>query len=646
MTDFLQYQRQVPHVLGDTSVANNGQISLLNGLVDAAKRSEKEEIERDNAVNKLRYQNLAIESSARAYSQSPNDLDGYKKFYRKQLEGYPIPIARRHEYEAVALNAESRYYSPIILNRETTTRAEENNELLTLADNLCNDGLFVLGGGVPHPDGNYAGDRLAEALEVLGAQDGNGTPLLPADAIAGRVDKYGLRTLTTLAIVDVEATDDPIAAMADYVNGKDYVAKLNTSRGPIVLPSSSLSDGAQEQLRENIKSAIVGNLANKNARENFAIGHHLMEYPATYRGTSSQHHGLDQWASMQLASQPLTAENERFHIDNMIQFARQFSHIPEPYVEVLSANINGKGNPLVALSSAKLLNLAMERGGAAIGKQFDDVTLLKSQMLVDLIWNGNVDPQRALDSINSTFHDPRSRDYTVNLNEKLKSMATKHDREQFYGTAVDEKTYGIDGVAMYEELVRDLFLTNGGDGKSARKVAQARIDGIYSFPSHGYFQKTGWIFKTGGRKLKYQPEAYYGDGIGKKIDEEMQNSVIPMIRNELGYADISEKNYFLVANSLTADAFHAPSKTKQPMWEVWYVNEFGNRIRVTRANGDVLVYSTDPLPPQENKALKKMAENHGEKVRVLHDNMTLSDEERESRELKRAYYDALLPQDF
>jgi hypothetical protein len=70
----------------------------------------------------------------------------------------------------------------------------------------------------------------------------------------------------------------------------------------------------------------------------------------------------------------------------------------------------------------------------------------------------------------------------------------------------------------------------------------------------------------------------------------------------------------LVANSLTADAFRTPSKTRQPAWEIWYVNEFGNRIRVTRENGDALVYSTDPLPPQKNKALKKRAGNHAKKV--------------------------------
>jgi hypothetical protein len=44
----------------------------------------------------------------------------------------------------------------------------------------------------------------------------------------------------------------------------------------------------------------------------------------------------------------------------------------------------------------------------------------------------------------------------------------------------------------------------------------------------------------------------------------MQNSVIPMIREKFGYADILEKNYFLVANSLTANVFHAPLKIKTP----------------------------------------------------------------------------------
>jgi hypothetical protein len=158
-------------------------------------------------------------------------------------------------------------------------------------------------------------------------------------------------------------------------------------------------------------------------------------------------------------------------------------------VELLSTNINARGNPLLALSSSKLLNLALERGGGKISKQFDDGTLLKSQMLTDLVWNGDVDPKVALDTVNSIFHDARSRDHAINLNAKLRGSMGKQDRLNLFGTDVDERTYGVDGVGMYEDLVRDFFITNGGDGKSARKVAKARLDATYSYPRHGYYRQ-------------------------------------------------------------------------------------------------------------------------------------------------------------
>jgi len=36
------------------------------------------------------------------------------------------------------------------------------------------------------------------------------------------------------------------------------------------------------------------------------------------------------------------------------------------------------------------------------------------------VWEGGLDPQKALDAVNSIFNDLRSRDYSINLNKKLR----------------------------------------------------------------------------------------------------------------------------------------------------------------------------------------------------------------------------------
>jgi hypothetical protein len=271
-----------------------------------------------------------------------------------------------------------------------------------------------------------------------------------------------------------------------------------------------------------------------------------------------------------------------------------------------------------------LLDVAIESGGGKISKQFDDGTLLRANMLHDLVWTGGMEPKQAVDAVNSIFNNPRSRDYTVSLNNKLKKLTGARERAGLYGNDVSVEEYGPDGVSMYETLVRDYYLTTGGDSKSARKVAKARIDGIYSYPKYGAYRRRGWIFKSGGRKLKYQPGAYYGEDVEERIDRDMVANVIPRVRDEMGYSDISGENYFFVANLLTVDAFTGGKG--EPIWELWYRNEHGSSVQVTDRAGNIATYrvgdlAADPGKNADSGALRKQAERYNWAVEQLRKGM-------------------------
>jgi hypothetical protein len=145
---------------------------------------------------------------------------------------------------------------------------------------------------------------------------------------------------------------------------------------------------------------VLNTINHRKAAEEFARGSKLVGMPANWRGTVEQRHALERWAHVQMESQTLTADNERMHIDNKVMFARKFSHIPEVYVNVISANIN-EGNMDVAVSAAKLLEVAVECGGGNESKQFDDATLLRGKMLHDMVWQGVMAPKQAFDAVNS-----------------------------------------------------------------------------------------------------------------------------------------------------------------------------------------------------------------------------------------------------
>jgi hypothetical protein len=631
MSDFPMYHRRVEPALDDSDAPISARLSLLGTIGRRAGELAAREEAQESSLNKIRYQNMAMEASARAYSQHPDDMDAYKHAYREALEGYPIPLNKRAEYEAILLNSEARFYSPILSNGKQALARDGREELLALADNLFEDGTFVLGGAVGPAapmDDNYVGDRYLESLDALTATGEDGSTVVPGDEIVRRAEEYELEALSALADRDISSMADPLASTAQYISGeKEYGAEINSSSGAILLNSGELSAPGREQLRRNIGESVVKHLNKRASMDRFAVGQGLVRMPASWRGTAEHRRAMDEWARVQMDAQPIGADNEHLHIDNMVMFARKFSYIPEPYVEVLTANINS-GSWALALSASRLLNMAMDAGGGRIAKQFDDGTLLKGQLLGELVWHGNMDPQAAMESVRAIFNNPRSRDYTIDLNNKLKALKNGRDRTAIYGNDVAADEYGLDGVAMYESLVRDYYLTNGGDGVSARKVARARVAALYSYPQYGAYRQHGWLWKSGGRKLKYQPGAYYGTDVEKYIDGDIGANVLPHVRDNMGYPDVAQDNYFLVANMLTAEAFNNSRLT--PAWELWYVNKNGTCVQVTDERGNIVTYRLGDgvVPAANNHALEGQALRHSRAVADLHEEMKMPDEER------------------
>jgi hypothetical protein len=102
----------------------------------------------------------------------------------------------------------------------------------------------------------------------------------------------------------------------------------------------------------------------------------------------------------------------------------------------------------------------------------------------------------------------------------------------------------------------------------------------------------GWF---GKRKVKYPPEAYYPSSVVRTvIAPHLRDVVIPSIRDNMGYPDLSNDNYVLVANDSTARAFYNKGEdAPPPAWEIWYVTPHGGTIPVFDGNGEVVTYSMD-----------------------------------------------------
>jgi hypothetical protein len=117
---------------------------LIGVIVERFGALAKRKEEQERTIDRIRYQNLALASSALAYREHPTDLEEYKAAYRDKLSGYGVPLVERTTYEGILLNSEARFYSPMLLNRAGKNNEWEREQLLALADDLFEDGTIVL----------------------------------------------------------------------------------------------------------------------------------------------------------------------------------------------------------------------------------------------------------------------------------------------------------------------------------------------------------------------------------------------------------------------------------------------------------------------------------------------------------------------
>jgi hypothetical protein len=207
-----------------------------------------------------------------------------------------------------------------------------------------------------------------------------------------------------------------------------------------------------------------------------------------------------------------------------------------------------------------------------------------------------MDPGEALQHVNGLQTDPKRWEYAKSKHDELlrdsKSVSARKDT---YGTAVTREKYGESGVVEYEKLVRSFLITNGYNISNAQQVAKKCLDSVYGTTNFGYYGKgKGWRWWK-KMKVKYPPEAYYPSSTVRHVMvPHLRNVVIPYLRDKMGYRDLNNDNYVLMANGETVRAFYnrgadAPS----PAWEIWYVTPHGDVMPVFDGDGDVVTYSID-----------------------------------------------------
>jgi hypothetical protein len=175
--------------------------------------------------------------------------------------------------------------------------------------------------------------------------------------------------------------------------------------------------------------------------------------------------------------------------------------------------------------------------------------------------------------------------------ELIQESKTEHGRKDFYATAVTVEKYGNRGVDEYDRMFRSFYLTNGGNIPNAQKVAKQCLDAVYGTTRLGYYGNKLW----GRRKVKYPPEAYYPSTVVRDcIIPNLRNVVIPSLRKMMGYHDLTDSNYILVAKDATVRAFYdRGADSPSPSWELWYVPASGGHLPVFDDNGNVVTSSLD-----------------------------------------------------
>jgi hypothetical protein len=358
-----------------------GSFVALDATAKAIKTFTKRGDAMDESIHRSRYQNLVLKNAARAYKEHPTNIDGYRNAFQESLKDYPIPAAHRHEYAAILLNGEARYFHPIMAGKVDSTRDGENDALLALADSYFRDGVSTMAGNLPPAAGSelgseIAGDGYLSAMDLAATAAENGDP-----RGVERVNDYTMGVLDANVGREMEGMDDPIAGVEQYVSGeKDVATTVPTSVGTVEVTSSSLPEEHRAQLRDNIYEGARKVVRTRSDREHLASGIGLVNFPATYRGTSDDRRSLDMVGDVQLALHPLSPETAHTHLRNMQTFAKKFKYVPDGYVREISARVNGVKDGYGAGVWSHILHSAIENGGESVATQFAKDTLLRAYL--------------------------------------------------------------------------------------------------------------------------------------------------------------------------------------------------------------------------------------------------------------------------
>ncbi|MDR2779092.1 MAG: hypothetical protein LBB16_02280, partial [Puniceicoccales bacterium] len=283
----------------------------------------------------------------------------------------------------------------------TAAREEENDVLLALADSYFRDGIGTMEGNLPPAAGGdlgyeISGDGYVNAVDLAASAAGNGDP-----RGMERVNDYTMGVLDAHVGREMGTMDDPTAGVEQYVSGKrDISTSVPTSWGTVEVTSASLPEEYRAQLRDNIYEGARKLVRTRSEKKHLLSGIGLMNFPATYRGTSDDKRALDVFGNVQLAMHPLSPDNINTHLRNMQTFAKKFKYVPDGYVGEISVRVNGMKDGYGAAVWSDILHTAMENGGEGIASQFSKDTLIRAYLIHDLTYEEGMDPGEALKHVN------------------------------------------------------------------------------------------------------------------------------------------------------------------------------------------------------------------------------------------------------
>ncbi|MDR3117597.1 MAG: hypothetical protein LBT98_03435 [Puniceicoccales bacterium] len=591
------YQRHLdPSPASDLSA---GSLTLAKGFGDIAQSLNEIRVvqqENENLLRRSEFQNFARREALAAYEENPVDLDAYRASFRKRLESYQVSLGDAVAYGTIVNNTEGQFYSTILSGKDRALRESLKYNALDTAEGFIKTGIRIGDGTIQSPDPALEiYENLTNATGMLMSTAADGSQLFTPEEIANATDSWTLQILQGRQAVDLNGNIslEALARVADP--NFDYTVTVPNPVGePLTFRTSDLSEGRRNQFQTASMERVAALLQKESdaaaldQAQRLWIGEEIF-----LPGNSADKKALELLANVQVADSPIAFENLQLHMDNCRSYVERFELLPEPYARTILSLVNAD-SPHAAVMGAKIIGSLMEISpdtAKTMAKSFDDATLLRAKMLHGLI-QGGTPLTDALVAVKSAM----AMDVHA-LQTKLRERTTSEkSRNKFYGSDVNAKTYGHDGVDIYRRMVDAFFLTNGGNRDSAVAVAKARIDSEFAETKIG--ADGDWhmpLFGRKRRKFRNTPEAVFGKNSSKIINNVLR-AAAPEISLKTGIpCDLA--HIMLVATPATD---WAVENGENPSWVIARKNDDGSTIFYFDAKtGNPLVFSLDEGVRQE-----------------------------------------------